>query len=158
MSALLDCEVVVTRSGARAMRDKTTGELMHPVVGPLVEAQQLYVVPSRLAERLREHTPEPLVLLDVGLGAGSNAIAAIALSRSLPETTRPLHVTSFDHSVAALELASSAEHAPSFGLEGPIGQAARDLLERGLHQSPRLRWRFVLGDLLPMLAREDAGR
>ena len=32
------CEVVITRSGAPAMRDRAVGELMHPVVGPLVEA------------------------------------------------------------------------------------------------------------------------
>ncbi len=49
---------------------------MHPVVGPLVEAERLYVGPSRLRERLVDGAKDPLVLLDVGLGAGSNAIAA----------------------------------------------------------------------------------
>jgi queuine tRNA-ribosyltransferase len=152
--SLLDCEVVTTRSGARAMRDRNTGELMHPVVGPLVEAEQLYVEPSRLADRLRDESSTPLVLLDVGLGAGSNAIAAIRVSESLPTSMRPLHVTSFDHSLAALELALHAEHAASFGLEGAVGDAARALVDRGAHESPRTHWRMVLGDLLPMLARE----
>ncbi len=53
------------------MRDKLTGELMHPLVGPLVEAPRLYIEPSRLAERLSQADHDgPLVLLDVGLGAG----------------------------------------------------------------------------------------
>ena len=65
-SATTDCEVVTTRGGARAMRDITTGELMHPIVGPIIEAEQLYVKPSRLKDRLGAGGP-PLVLLDVGL-------------------------------------------------------------------------------------------
>ncbi|HVU49687.1 MAG TPA: hypothetical protein VHL80_03310, partial [Polyangia bacterium] len=46
------------------------GEVMHPGVGPVVEAEQLYVRQSRLAERLREE--RTVVVFDVGLGAGSN--------------------------------------------------------------------------------------
>ena len=59
-------------------------EVMHPVIGPLVEADALYVVPSRLAARLAQTSEAdptaPLVLLDVGLGAGSNAVAAWRVS------------------------------------------------------------------------------
>ena len=151
----LDCEVVVTRSGAHAIRDKITGELMHPVVGPLVEAQQLYVVPSRLAARLQEDAPEPLVLLDVGLGAGSNAIAAIRAAEELASTRR-LEVVSFDHSLAALVLAATPEHAASFGFVDAIAEAAHALIERASFTSTRIRWRLVLGDLLPRLAEQPA--
>ena len=56
-----DHEVVTTRSGARAMRDRATGQVMHPVVGPLAEAEALYVAPSRLAERLLAPSVAPLV-------------------------------------------------------------------------------------------------
>ena len=151
----LDCEIVVTRSGALAVRDKTTGELMHPVVGPLIEAEQLYVVPSRLAERLRENVKEPLVLLDVGLGAGSNAIAAIRVSEAM-RAGRRLEVVSFDHSLAALVLAARPDHAAAFGLDGVTAEAARALIERGSHESEHTRWRLVLGDLLPCLADQAA--
>lgn len=138
-------EVVVTRSGARAVLDHETGEVMHPVVGPLVEADALYVLPSRLAARLAEETPEPLVLLDVGLGAGSNAVAALQVSEALPSSARRLTIVSFDRTSDALRLA--LEHAADFGLEGAAGSFARAVLERGRHESPRTSWRFVEGEL-----------
>lgn len=152
----LDCEVevVVTRSGAPAMRDRRSGEVMHPLVGPLVEAERLYVAPSRLAARLREPDPRPLTLLDVGLGAGSNAIAAWRLAASLPGRARALRLVSFDRSQAALELALEPAHAAAFGLDGDAGGAARALLERGCAASAHADWRLRLGELPQSLALE----
>ena len=151
----LDCEVVLTHSGAPAMLDRITGEIMHPVIGPLVEAERLYVEPARLAARLRALDPEPLVLLDVGLGAGSNAAAAWRLSESLTGAARRLRIVSFDRSLAALELALAPEHAAAFGLAGEAGVAARALLTQGRHDSLRSAWRFSNGDLLASLALEQ---
>ncbi|GMV19797.1 MAG: hypothetical protein AMXMBFR56_80210 [Polyangiaceae bacterium] len=141
------CEVVVTRSGARAMRDRATGELMHPVVGPRVEAERLYVKPSRLEARLGESNAEPLVLLDVGLGAGSNAALAWQVSEALPRTARRLELVSFERDLSALELAQRPEHAAAFGLEGGAGAAVRRLLAEGRHESARGVWRLCLGEL-----------
>lgn len=154
----LDCEVVVTRSGAKAIRDRTTGQLMHPVVGPAVESQRLYVGPSRLEARLGESGDGPLVLLDVGLGAGSNAIAAWRVSESLPETARGLEIVSFDRSLAALELALTAEHATAFGLGDHAGEAARRVLDEGRHETARTSWRLVVGDLTTTLDAEPERR
>ena len=152
----LDCEVVLTRSGALAMRDRRSGEVMHPLVGPLVEAERLYLTPSRLAPRLREPDPRPLVVLDVGLGAGSNAVAAWRLAASLPERRRELRLVSFDRSRAALELALEPEHAAAFGLDGEAGGAARALLEQGGASSAHADWRLRLGELPGSLALEPA--
>ena len=151
----LDCEVVETRTGAQAIRDRITGELMHPVIGPSIEAQRLYIGPSQLEARLREAEPLPaLVVLDVGLGAGSNAIAAWRLSESLPASCRKLEIVSFDRSLAALELALQPLHAASFGLDGAAGTAARALLNHGRSDTARSAWRLHAGELLPALARE----
>ncbi|MGB8930823.1 MAG: tRNA guanosine(34) transglycosylase Tgt, partial [Anaeromyxobacteraceae bacterium] len=68
-------DFVVTRDGAPAVVDRAAGEVMHPVIGPAVESELLYVTQSRLRDRLAEGGG-PLVLFDVGLGAGSNALAA----------------------------------------------------------------------------------
>ncbi len=144
------CEIVTTRSGARAVRDSATGELMHPVVGPRVEAEQLYVEPSRLAERLRSAEADPLVVLDVGLGAGSNAVAA--WNAAARAAARRLEIVSFDCSLAAIELALAPEHAASFGFDGDAGVAARALARDGAHESAHARWRLVLGDLPATLA------
>ena len=151
------CEVVTTRSGARAMRDRATGELMHPVVGPLVEAEKLYVEPSRLEARLRDAAREPLVLLDVGLGAGSNAIAAWKLSERMSDSARRLEVISFDRTTAALEVALSDEHAAAFGFEGSALRAARALLSEGRHETSRTVWRWEPGELPSTLGREPEG-
>jgi queuine tRNA-ribosyltransferase len=151
------CEVVTTRSGALAMRDRGTGELMHPVVGPLVEADTLYVGASRLEARLVEapslREGEPLVLLDVGLGAGSNAIAAWKLSERMPASARRLEMISFDHTTSALELALSDEHAAAFGFEGAALRAARMLLSEGRHETRRTVWRLEAGELPSTLGR-----
>jgi queuine tRNA-ribosyltransferase len=150
----LACEVVLTRSGARAMLDHTTGEVMHPVVGPLVEARRLYLDPARLLERLRESSGRSLVLLDVGLGAGSNAAAAYELAAALPAGARRLSMVSFDRSLAALQLALAPENAAAFGLAGEAGQAAQGLLARRSYESAGCDWRYVGGDLTATLARE----
>ena len=145
-------EVVVTRGGARAVRDPDTGEVMHPVVGPLVEAASLYVGPSRLAERLEGDGP-PLVLLDVGLGAGSNAAAAWRVSAAR-RGGRRLHIVSFDRTTAALALA--LEHGADFGLDGDSGAAARELIRGGASERDHTRWELVLGELPATLAAAGA--
>ncbi|MFZ5890640.1 MAG: MnmC family methyltransferase [Myxococcota bacterium] len=151
----LDCEVVRTRSGELAMRDRISGEVMHPVVGPRVESRLLYVEPSRLQERLSEPISEPLVLLDVGLGAGSNAIAALEAAEALPASARTLRIVSFDHSLAALRHALEPEYAAAFGLTGDIAEAARAVLSDGIYRGERSEWRIELGELPSTLQRCD---
>lgn len=146
LEGALDCEVVTTRSGARAVRDRLTGELMHPVVGPAVEAERLYVSPSRLRDRLAAHDARPLLLLDVGLGAGSNALAAWKVSAAATRG-RLLELISFDRSLGALELALADEHAADFGFEGAGREAARALVRDREHACEHARWRCVLGPL-----------
>lgn len=141
----MKCEIVTTRGGARAMRDRETGEVMHPVVGPLVESLRLYIEPSRLAARLAMETTDALVLLDVGLGAASNAVAAWRVSEAMPSGARRLAIVSFDRSVDALALALT--HPADFALEGDAGVAARALLERGAHETARTSWRLHAGEL-----------
>lgn len=150
----LDCEVVTTTSGARAMRDRLSGEVMHPVVGPGRESERLYLGPSRLAARLSEPEPEALVLLDVGLGAGSNAIAAWKLSEARGPGSRPLTVVSFDRSLAALELALAPDHAEAFGITGNAESAARALFHEGAARGSLTEWRLHLGALPESLDKE----
>ncbi len=146
-------EIVRTRGGALAMRSVEAGEIMHPGVGPLVEAEQLYVRQSRLVERLSAAESQPLVVFDVGLGAGSNALAARVASERLPDGAR-LELVSFERDLGALALALDSGDA--FGWRGEPAEAARALLARGAHETARTRWRLVRGDILEALARETA--
>lgn len=151
----LDCSVVLTRQGVRAMLDRRTGELMHPGVGPLAEAVRLYLEPSRLAERLGEASERQLVLFDVGLGAGSNAAAAFRLAESVAR--RRLQIVSFDHSLAAFELALQAENASAFGLDGALDGRARRLLEERHCGGSHTDWHIALGTL-PLSLEQTSAR
>lgn len=144
-------EVVTTTAGALAVRCRETGETMHPGVGPIAEAEALYVRQSRLAARLATQTT-PLVLFDVGLGAGSNALAARAVAEAAPPGSAPLHIISFERDLGALELALS--HGAAFGLDGTAGEVAQALLAHGEHATARTRWSLRRGDLLTALAAE----
>lgn len=145
------CEVVRTRRGGLAMLDAESGEVMHPITGPLVEPEHVYVRPARLGERLLAPEPRPLRLLDAGLGAGSNVAAALRVIAGLPAARRRLEIVSLDRSVAALELALTAEHQRAFGWDGAALAAARDLLGQGAHEAPGLAWQLLRGDLLDSL-------
>ena len=141
---------VLTSSGAAAIRSEDANEVMHPNIGALRESEQLYAAQSKLRERLLEGGP-PLVLFDVGLGAASNALAARRISESLPEGARRLIIVSFEQDFGALELALQPEHAAQLGLAGEAGEAARTLLETGLHATPRTEWRLIRGNALQAL-------
>ena len=148
-------EIVLTSLGVPAVRDTVVGEVMHPVIGPAVESERLYVAQSRLCERLAAAGPR-LVLFDVGLGAGSNALAALAAAESLADAGRGLEIVSFETDPGALALAASDDGALSLGLSPCARAAARELLSRGRHEAPRVLWRLALGDVRETLPREDA--
>jgi queuine tRNA-ribosyltransferase len=150
-------EVVRTASGAPAVRDGEAGEVMHPVVGAAVESERLYVAQARLRERLAEPGP-PLVVLDVGLGAGSNALAALRAARAARAGApggRRLELVSFERELGAAALAASPDGAAALAL-GPEDRAAlAGLLERGEHEEEAARWRLLQGDLLETLPAQE---
>ena len=146
-------EIVLTSLGVPAVRDTVLGEVMHPIIGPAVEAERLYVAQSRLRERL-ETPGSRLVLFDVGLGAGANALAALAAAASLPAGGRGLEIVSFEADPAALALAVSPGGAARLGLSASARDAALELLARGRHESGRVLWRLVAGDVRETLSSE----
>ncbi|HSB55143.1 MAG TPA: hypothetical protein VLD58_12335, partial [Gemmatimonadales bacterium] len=74
---LSDFEPVVLASGEWSIRDRRSGEIMHPGLGPRRESELLYVEQTRLVERLTASGSAPVRVLDVGLGAATNALAVI---------------------------------------------------------------------------------
>jgi queuine tRNA-ribosyltransferase len=146
---------VITSQGAPAVRDAEAGEVMHPVVGAAVEAERLYVAQSRLEARLA-HAGPPLVLFDVGLGAASNALAAVRVARAAPPGGRGLLLLSFERELGALELAASEAGAVALGLERADVEALRRLLACGEHEEERIRWRLLHGDVAGTLPRAPA--
>jgi hypothetical protein len=145
-----DFEIVTLRNGARAVRHLGHGEVMHPSVGPWKEANLLYVEQPRLGERLTIATSEPLRVFDVGLGAATNAVAALHCARSLWKGQgRPLEMTSFEVDLSPLRLA--LEDPEGFSYLVPFREAARALIEIGTWEEPAFRWRLFHGDVLEAL-------
>jgi len=95
---------VIIRDGTGHIREMTSGEVMHSVNDPAEEARSLYVEQSRLVERLTEPAAAPLVVWDVGLGAASNAMAAIQAVEAMRGRGR-LTLVSFENDLDSLKLA-----------------------------------------------------
>lgn len=94
-------------NGAHSVHSLAHAETFHPVVGPITEAQGLYVTQARLKERLQSE-PGPFVIWDVGLGAAANSITVLRAAAAVPCQLRLL---SFDHTLAPLEFAAAhSEH------------------------------------------------
>ncbi len=119
-----DYELVRVASGAWSVRSRRDGETFHPVVGPVHEAEALYVRQLDLAARARA-TPGEFVLWDVGLGAAANVLTAL---RALADVPVRVRVESFDHTLAPLAFAR-AEH-ESLGYFGGYCDAVDTLLDR----------------------------
>jgi queuine tRNA-ribosyltransferase len=117
------------------------------------EARALYVEQAQVRERVRlsgnanPAEAEPLVIWDVGLGAGANAIAAIQCYQDEADrgAVRSLRMVSFENDLDALRLAcENLKLFPYLRHGGPGG-----LLERGEWHSkkyPGLHWYLVEGD------------
>ena len=125
---------------------------MHNPVGPWIEANALYIDQSEIRTRLSEVSSAPLVLFDVGLGAATNAIAAI---RAASKAMRPLHIYSYENNLALLSFVLGK--LPFFphldGMEG----AMRAILEAHHWTSPcgRIVWNLREGDFLEKVVTES---
>lgn len=93
--------IVRLASGAYSVHSLAHAETFHPVIGPVAEAEALYVRQQELSQRLRNHGGR-FVIWDVGLGAAANALTVIRAAR---EVAGSLELLSFDHTLSPLEFA-----------------------------------------------------
>jgi len=122
-----DFEPVVLGNGEVTLRDLRTGELLHPGLGPRREAELLYVRQTRLAMRLQEPGGGPLAVLDVGLGAATNALAVIRCAEEI-SGRRELVLTSLERDDGALRLALA--HPDRFPLQARHRELLEEILDR----------------------------
>ncbi|MBX7099590.1 MAG: tRNA guanosine(34) transglycosylase Tgt [Myxococcaceae bacterium] len=138
-------ELVTLKGGARAVRHLGNGEIMHPGVGPWEEANGLYVGQTGLTEKLQVEHAAPLRVLDLGLGAAANAVAALTAARALGAARRrPLELVSIEHDLGALKLA--LQDAEGFPFLTPWRPAIEALLRDGHWKDGDLSWSLLLGD------------
>ncbi|MCC6334045.1 MAG: tRNA guanosine(34) transglycosylase Tgt [Myxococcales bacterium] len=148
-----DFELVTLKTGARAVRHLGHGEVMHPV-GPWEEANRLYVDQLGLERKLAERGDEPVRILDVGLGAGTNAVAALTRAQAMGEKRlRDLEIVSLEVDDTPLQLALG--DCLGFPFLAPWRTAAEALLHAGHWEAPSLSWRLLKGDAAAMIDEVD---
>lgn len=140
-----DFELCTLRSGARAVRHIGHGEVMHPAGGPWEEANRLYVEQSQLANRLRA-ARQPVCVFDIGLGAATNAVAALACAQKVGGA---LELHSFELDLSPLRLA--LRDPAGFPFLAEYREAALSLIATGQWEQEGVRWVLHRGDVLTCL-------
>jgi len=139
--SLGDYEVHDSGRGYSSIRQKSSGEVMHSVNPPQEEARNLYVLPSRIDERLKEI--DEVVIWDVGLGAAHNAMAVIHEYLN-KDFKGKIHIISFENDTDPLKLAlRNAPLFPHLHHAAPNG-----LLKVNKWESPKgnILWELIQGD------------
>lgn len=144
-------EIVTTTLGVVSIRNKELNEIMHNPVGPWAEANALYVVQSKLAERLRAGGSDELVVFDVGLGAAANALAALQCARGIANA-RPMRIVSFERELELLRYA--LKHADKFAHFEGFTDAISTLLEKGQWSGGNISWELRHGDFRELIETE----
>jgi queuine tRNA-ribosyltransferase len=134
---------------------RASGEIMHSVTAPEVEARRLYVEQSGLVERLTDADAPELVLWDVGLGAAANAMSALRAvqkARAEGRAPRAVRIVSFEYDLEPLELARlNIQLFPYLGHAAPAS-----ILETGKWEAEGIRWELLKGDFLETMDRAPA--
>lgn len=147
-------QLVKLTNGSHSLHSLAYGETFHPVIGPVAEAEALYVNQLRLRERLTSHVGE-FVIWDVGLGAAANALTVL---RAAQELTTPIQLVSFDNTTEPLEFA--LKNAAALGYFGGYESQVQSLLDQCTIQFTNgahvVNWQFHLGDFPTLLTQPVA--
>jgi hypothetical protein len=151
--------LVYLRNGACSVRSLAEDETFHPVIGPAIEAEALYVRQLRLPERVQA-TPGEFVIWDVGLGAAANALTAIRLIReSLKGKPAQLRLISFDHTsdAAAFALEHGAELGYVAGYESALAELVKNHSVKFSDDLLQVEWTLEPGDFPAFISRNSRG-
>jgi len=142
-------DLVTLKSGMKSIRLSNTSQTFHPGIGPLAEANILYVQQQKLIERCS--LPGKFVIWDVGFGAAANAIAAI---EALQNPVADVEIHSFEKSLDPIRFALT--HADELGYIKPHAEPIEDLLKNHRVQlHPKLTWHLQLGDFRDQMLKKE---
>jgi hypothetical protein len=137
-------QLVRLKNGVCSVRSLAEGETFHPAIGPVAEAELLYVRQLQICERLKSEAGE-FVIWDVGLGAAANVITALRATR---EISGQLRIISFDNTAEPLEFALTNAAALGYpaGYENQIAGLLRDRRVEFENGRLKVKWEFQPGD------------
>jgi len=146
--------IVKLADGVHSVHSVAYAETFHPVVGPVGEAEALYVRQLRLAERLRQE-PDDFVVWDIGLGAAANPITVLRATREVPSS---LHILSFDYTLEPLRFAlEQKQYLPYLaGYELPLGELLRNQGVTFQNGAQKVTWTMHLADFPALIAKPEA--
>lgn len=116
--------IVKLAGGAHSIHSLAHRETFHPVIGPVAEAEALYVRQLKVVERLKHHAGD-FVVWDVGLGGAANALTFL---RATQEISASINLLSFDHTLEPLEFALN--HGKTLGYLEGYEEPLRQLLDK----------------------------
>ena len=147
-------QLVQLANGVHSVHSVTHRETFHPVIGPVAEAEALYVRQLRLVERRRAHAGE-FVIWDVGLGAAANALTVL---RALRSGAGRVRMVSFDHTLEPLHFAR--QHHGPLGYFSGYENAVETLLEKQRAEfadgAQSVEWELHVADFPTLLTRPAA--
>lgn len=148
-------KLVQVAGGSWSLHSTEFRETFHPVVGPVAEAEALYLKQVKLLDRLRTHAEE-FVVWDIGLGAAANVLTIL---RAASEVPSQLRVISFDNTLEPLAFA--LENREKLGYFGGFEAAAQEVLSsrsaQFRHRAAAVRWELHLADFPTFAKSPQAG-
>jgi len=147
-------KIVKLPNGVHSVHSLEYRETFHPVIGPVAEAEALYVKQFDLVQRLRDHAGE-FVIWDVGLGAAANAVTVLRATREIPSLLR---LVSFDQTVEPLEFALQNIDNLAY-LEGYESEARKLIQEHKVtfsNSAQQVNWDLHLADFPRLLTQPAA--
>lgn len=151
-------ELKTFENGTVSVWDHHFGETMHSLIGPDQEAQIVYLQQSQIKERLSKSQPEPLVVYDIGLGIGTNALACLDLFIQM-QPKRDLQLFSFESNPLGLKFA--LQHPTQFPYLQKYTSWLSDLLnENQIHfktpSGQEFFWQLFVGDFRDLVTKTTA--
>ena len=146
--------LVQLRNGAWSIYSRAAGETCHPAIGPVAEAEALYVGQLNLQARRQAHGGE-FTVWDVGLGAAANALTLI---RAAQELSCAIRILSFDNTIEPLRF--GLQHAGELGYFHGFEHYLQELIAwqsvSFQHARQTVHWEVHLADFPSLLARPGA--
>lgn len=154
MSSGKGYKIVKVASGVHSVHSLVHQETFHPVVGPVAEAEALYVRQLGLAKRLQGHAGE-FVIWDVGLGAAANALTVL---REMRGKEASIQLISFDNTLEPLKFALENRDSLGYlaGYEAPLERLVRDHRVSFVNGKQSVKWEIHLADFPTFMSRAEA--